>query len=174
MIAEQSTIATALEPVRDALLQQARTNAAAELARADADVAACIAAARTQAEHITADAHAQGEADAATLLAADRARARRHAHTIVLRAQQAAYAQLRRRSREAARELRADPGYGDLLGRLAELVRRQLGRDAVVREHPDGGVVGDAPGRHVEITLDHLADRAVDELGADLAGLWSP
>ena len=45
---------------------------------------------------------------------------------------------------------------------------------AVVREHPDGGVVAEAPGRRLDLRLTTLADRAVDTLGPQLEALWAP
>lgn len=170
---DADVVATALEPVRDALLRQARSDAEAELLAADTAARTRLEAARAEARRITDDARSQGEADAAMMLGRDRAQARRRAHASVLAAQQGAYEGLRRRAREAVRALRVDPGYDALVAQLSDSVRRTLGDDAVIRMHPDGGLIADAPGRHVELSLDALADRAVDALGADVSGLWS-
>lgn len=163
-----------LAPVRAELLDRARADAAALLAAADAEAAAVVAAARGEAAELLADARAQGERDAAGVVAEARSRARRQARTTVLRAQREAYEQLCRRSREASRALRVEPAYQDLLAGLRQRARAELGPDATVVEHPDGGVLAEAPGRRVRHTLDALADRAVAALGAEVEKLWAP
>ncbi|MGZ4544935.1 MAG: hypothetical protein ACXVXT_06045 [Blastococcus sp.] len=164
----------ALAPVRAALLARAHAAADAVLAEADADAEAALAEARQQAAALLADARARGERDAATADARERAHARREARTTVLGAQRAAYEDLRRRGHEAARALRTGPGYPALLAHLTARARAELGPTAVVREHPDGGVVAEAPGRRLDATLAALADRALDGLGPDVQGLWAP
>ena len=164
----------ALEPVRTALLARARADGDALLASADADAETAVAAARVEAAAAVAEARAQGERDAALVRTAERARARRQARAVVLRAQRAAYDELRRRSRAAAARLRTEPGYPALLDRLTALARAELGAAAVVREHPDGGVVAEAPGRRVDLRLATLAERAVDTLGPEVEALWAP
>ena len=164
----------ALEPVRTALLARARADGDALLASADADAETAVAAARVEAAAAVAEARAQGERDAALVRTAERARARRQARAVVLRAQRAAYDELRLRSRAAAARLRTEPGYPALLDRLTALARAELGAAAVVREHPDGGVVAEAPGRRVDLRLATLAERAVDTLGPQVEPLWAP
>ena len=164
----------ALEPVRAALLARARADGDARLASADADAETAVAAARVEAAAAVAEARAQGERDAALVRTAERARARRQARAVVLRAQRAAYDELRRRSRAAAARLRTEPEYPALLDRLTALARAELGPAAVVRVHPDGGVVAQAPGRHIDLRLATLAERAVDTLGPEVEALWAP
>jgi vacuolar-type H+-ATPase subunit E/Vma4 len=164
----------ALGPVRAALLGRACADGEALLAAADADAAAAVAAAREQAAAAVTEARAQGERDAATVRTAARARARRQARAVVLQAQRAAYDELRRRSRAAAGRLRTEPGYPDLLERLTTAARAQLGAAAVVREHPEGGVVAEIPGRRVDLSLGVLAERIVDGLGPQVEALWAP
>ena len=163
-----------LEPVRRALLDRARGEAEDELSQADADAAAEIAAARAEASSLLQAARVQGEVDAAMAFAADLARARRQARAIVLSAQQEAYETFRRRSHDAVLRLRVDPAYPGLIDRLEAAVHRRLDSDVVISEHPGGGLRADAPGRHVELSLDVLADEAIDSLHAELDGLWSP
>jgi hypothetical protein len=43
-----------------------------------------------------------------------------------------------------------------------------------VTEHPSGGIVGQARGRRVVLSLEALADHVVDLLDAQLVGLWEP
>jgi hypothetical protein len=166
--------AAALAPVRAGLLARAHADADAALAEADADADSALAEARQQAAAILADARARGERDAAVAEARERARARREARSTVLGAQRAAYEELRRRGEAAARALRTGPGYPALVASLSACARAELGPAAVIREHPDGGVVAEVPGRRLDATLAALADRALDGLGPDVQGLWAP
>jgi vacuolar-type H+-ATPase subunit E/Vma4 len=163
-----------LTPVREGLLAAARADADATAAAAEADAAAVVSDARAQAGAILDEARARGERDALVLEARERARARREARSTVLKAQRDAYEHLRRAARAAARRLRADPGYPALVADLTARARTELGPGAVVREHPDGGVVAEAPGRRLDGTLDALADRALADLGPEVQGLWAP
>jgi vacuolar-type H+-ATPase subunit E/Vma4 len=160
--------------VHDALLDRARMDADAALTGADTEAAAMLAAARARAAQLVTEARAEGERDAAAVGARLRARAQREARAAVLHAQAAAYAELRRRSRAAVRALREDPAYPELLAALRARARAQLGAAATVREHPDGGVVAEAPGRRLDAGLDALADAALDGLGAEVQELWAP
>lgn len=162
-----------LRPVRDDLESRARADAERLLAGADAEADALIARARVEADTIRAQARAQGEADAAALLVAERARARRQARAIVLAAQRDTYDELRSGVLAALPALRADPAYAAWCGRLRQSVRGVLGPDAVVTEHPDGGILGEVAGRRAAFTLVGLADQAVDALGSDVEGLWA-
>jgi vacuolar-type H+-ATPase subunit E/Vma4 len=163
-----------LVPVRDSLLARARADADAVLAQADADAEAVLSAARARAAALVAEARAAGERDAAVLAARDRARAQRKARAAVLHAQTGVYQELRRRSLAAVRALRDDPVYPCLLEALRDRARDRLGADAVVREHPDGGVVAEVPGRRLDATLDALTDDALDGLGGEVRRLWEP
>jgi hypothetical protein len=138
---------TALEPVRRALLDRARADAAATRATAEARAEAVLTRARAEAERLVAEARAQGEADGAIVLATTRARARRQARSVVLAAQRSAYEELRRQARAEARRLVGD---GDRTS----------------------GTAGE--GRRIVWSTDTLADEAVDGLGAELEKLWAP
>jgi vacuolar-type H+-ATPase subunit E/Vma4 len=163
-----------LLPVREALLAHAGSDARRLLAEVDAEGDSIIARARAEAEAIRAEARSQGEADATAVLVAERARARRQARAVVLAAQRESYTALRARVVEEAATLRLDPAYATWRDGLGERVRAALGPDAVVTEHPEGGVLGEAPGRRVAHTLAGLATRALDALGPDVEGLWAP
>ena len=91
----------------------------------------------------------------------------------MLRAQQAAYADLRHRAATAVRQLRSDPSYPVLLDRLRGQAFAELGPDARLSEDPEGGLVAEAPGRRLDLTLPALAERAVDDLGGQVAALWT-
>jgi len=164
----------ALVPVRDLLLARARADAERTRAEAAAEAGAVLAEARDQAAAILAEARKRGAADGAAVAAVERAAAARRARGVLLAARRQAYEALGQQARAAVGELREDPGYPRLRQRLARLARAQVGSHAVVREPPQGGVVAEAPGRRVDCSLDALADRAVDALGAEVEGLWAP
>jgi len=159
-----------LEPLQQALLR--RANATAEDTRAEAQrqASAAIDRARQDAAATLSRARTDGEADAAQRRAEDEGRARRTARGIVLAAQRAVYDELRTQARAAAGELLADP---DQHRRLVTLLRTLLGPGAVVRDHPMGGVIGEAPdGRRIDASVDMLVERALTDL--DLEPLWAP
>jgi vacuolar-type H+-ATPase subunit E/Vma4 len=162
-----------LAPVREEVSARARADAERVLAEADADAAATLAAARSEANSILEAARAEGESDAAVVLSAKRARDRRQARAVVLAAQREAYDNLRSQVVQALSAIRDDPGYGPWRDRLAEHARRVLGADAVVSEAPEGGVLAEANGRRTAYTLVGLADQVINEMGADIEGLWS-
>ena len=164
----------ALEPVRAWLLGAARADARRRRAAAAADADRQLARAKAEAAAILAEAREQGTAEGASLGAAEQARRRRQARRLLLEAERQAYEELRARSRAAVRALRDDPGYPALYERLARLAQAAAGPGAVVSQHPDGGVVAEAPGVRVDCTLDGLAARAVDALGEEVTGLWTP
>lgn len=165
---------TAVAPVREALLAHARAEGADALARAEAAAEQLVSGARDEAAAIRAEARAAGERDAAAIRARDVARARREARGAVLRAQSAAYEELRRRARESVRALREDPEYPVLVDALRARAVARLGSDAVVRELPEGGVLAEVPGRRLDLSLDALADAAVERLGGVVQQLWAP
>lgn len=164
----------ALEPVRSALLRRARADAARTRAAAEADAARVRAAAEAKAAEILARARAGGAADAAELRDAQRARTRRAVRALELAAQRDAHDDLRTAAAAAVRErLRDRPGDAALRESLVVVAHRLLGPHAVVTDAAGGGIVAEAGGRRVDLTLDALTARAVDRLGADLDGLWS-
>lgn len=167
------TVPDPLRPVGAALLDRAHADAERVLADVDAETAGVLTRAGLDADAILAEARAQGEADAAGVLATERARARRQARAVVLAARRETYEELRAQVLRELRTLRTDPGYDSWRDALRDRVHADLGADAVVSEHPDGGVTGRVAGRRVEYTLVGLADRALDALGSDVEGLWS-
>ncbi|WP_454857485.1 hypothetical protein [Promicromonospora soli] len=165
--------ATALEPVRSAVLRRARADADGVRAAAEADAARVRAAAEAKAAETLARARAEGAADAVELLETQRARTRRSMRARELAAQRVAHDDLRRLAVDAVRErLRDGPGR-ELREALVVVARRLLGPHAVLTDAPGGGIEAEAGGRRVDLTLDALTARAVDRLGADLDGLWS-
>lgn len=159
----------ALEPLTAALLARAQADADGERAAARQEGQRVVEAARDQADGVLAQARALGEADAAVMLAAERARARSAARGVVLAAQRAAYDELRDQARTAVAGLLADPASR---GRLAASMRDRLGDGATVRDHPAGGMIAESPdGRRIDASLDALLDAALAEL--DLEQLWT-
>jgi vacuolar-type H+-ATPase subunit E/Vma4 len=164
-----------LVTAREALLADARRRAEEIVAQAEEQAREQTEPAREQAEEIVAAARAQGEADGRLEAAREEAMQRFSAHMTVLGAQRESYEELRRRARAAVLALRDEPGYPELLDRLAAAARRDLGDDAQLQiDPPDvGGVRGTAGTRAVDYTLAALADRCVDDLGPRLAALWT-
>lgn len=166
------TVAT--EPLREALLADARAQAERVLARADDQAEAKLREAEEQGRRLVEQARAEGEAAAAIAGAHDEARTRRVARAAVLAAQRELYDELAAQARSAARDLRETPGYPSLLERLSEAARTQLGSDAELEIDPPetGGVRASNGARHVDYTLDALAGRCVERLGNAVEELW--
>lgn len=165
---------SAIAPVREALLARAHAEGADTLAGADAAASELLAGAREQAAAIRADARAAGERDAASIRAREDARSRRRARGAVLHAQAAAYEELRQRARESVRALRDDRDYPLLVDALRARALAELGPDAAVRELPTGGVLAEVAGRRLDLSLEAMADAAVERLGGDVQQLWAP
>ncbi|MFG2859185.1 hypothetical protein [Streptomyces sioyaensis] len=164
----------ALEPVRAELLRTAHAEARELLARADREAADLLDAARAEGRAILGASRRQGEAEGAAAGRAALVQARRTARARELDVRREAYEELRLRATERVRALRHAADYEAVLDRLARRARRILGPEADVTEHPDGGVVAHAPGRRVDCTLDALAARALDRIGAEAETLWAP
>ncbi|QFY07999.1 hypothetical protein GBF35_16105 [Nonomuraea phyllanthi] len=163
----------ALAPVAEALSRQAEKDTREIMARAEEEAAALVAAARQEARTLLADARAAGAAQAEADAVTERSHAERRARGIELAARREALDHLLTRAVAAVRTLRDDPCYPRLLDRLSALARDAGGAGMVVTEHPGGGVVAEGQGRRVDCTLDALARRAVDALGAEVERLWA-
>lgn len=164
----------ALAPVRQALLARATADADHLLQAVDADVDVQTAQAAADAEQLLAEARRQGLADAALVASLEGSRARREARATLLAAQREVYDQLRQQAQQAVLRLRDDPDYPQLRAELVRQAQAALGPQAVVTDHPLGGVVAEAAGRHVDLSLPALTDRAVAGLGRRLEDLWTP
>jgi vacuolar-type H+-ATPase subunit E/Vma4 len=168
MTARLDTNGDPLEPLRSALLTQARRDADRLRAAADSEAAAAVAAAEAEAAALVDRARVQGESDARGLQAQERARQRRADRAVVLEAERAAYDELTRRSRDAVRELLAD---ADNRARLALVLTDRLGPGASVTELPDGGMhAEDVEGRSVDASVAALVQGALSQL--DVTRLW--
>ncbi|MER6102920.1 hypothetical protein ABT115_11490 [Streptomyces sp. NPDC001832] len=166
--------AEALATVRAELLRAARADAEALIVQATRDVEAVLDRARNEAEEIVEQAHREGAAEGTAAGAAVLLRARRNARACEQTARREAYEELRHQVTERFRALRYTADYPGIRDRLERRARQLLGPDAAVAEQPGGGVVGHATGRLADFSLDALAARALDRLGADTEALWAP
>jgi vacuolar-type H+-ATPase subunit E/Vma4 len=164
-----------LDPLRDALLAHARRDAEAARATARDQAEQVLAAARAEAQARRATARDQGERDAEAVRVQQQARARRASRAVLLAAQHEALEQVRAQARACVRAWWDDPQLRPVVReRLVARARAELGPDAVVRDHRDGGVVAQADHRRVTYVLGDLADAALERLGADLVHVWTP
>ncbi|MFC5201094.1 hypothetical protein [Streptomyces kaempferi] len=160
----------ALDPVRAELLRAARADAAAVLDRARADAEETLRVARGTAERVLADARTLGAMDGHAAAVRERGRAAEDAWSAELAARAEVYADLRARVRSGVRQ--AMGGGAVRPDRLAETARALLGADARITGAPGGGVIADVPGRHLDLSADTLADRSLEQLGAQIESLW--
>ncbi|MEU9760336.1 hypothetical protein AB0D98_11325 [Streptomyces sp. NPDC047987] len=163
-----------LAAVRAELLRSARADAEALIVQAACDAEAVLERARNEAEEIVEQARREGVAEGTAAGAAELLRARRTARAREQAARLEAYEELRRQVTERFRALRCTADYPGLRDRLERRARQLLGPDATVTEQPGGGVAAHAAGRRADFTLDALAGRALDRLGADTEALWAP
>ena len=158
--------AAALEPLKAELLRRANGAAAERLQQAAAEDAATVAQAEHEAALIVDQARQEGIAEAAALVAAQRARSRRQAREVVLRARAEAWAELRQRSMAAVTVLSTEPAYRELHSRLVDYVRAELGTEAVISDAPTGGVIGTVPGRRLDCSFATLVEQGLAERAA--------
>ncbi len=163
----------ALAPVRSWLVDDARREADRLVGEARRAAADQLDRARQEAAQAVARAGAEGEEQAAEAAERAMARARRQARGVVLAAQEQVRSQLRDAVRDAVSTLRREPTYPAVLTALATTAREVLGPQALVHEAPDGGVLAEAGSRRVDLSLGALAERALDDLEAEVARLWS-
>jgi vacuolar-type H+-ATPase subunit E/Vma4 len=170
----EQTTDDALHPVRAELLRAAHTDAQGLVTRADREAAALLDRARSEARAILDEARRQGRIDGGDAARDLLLRARREARSRTLAARREAYEELRRTATERVGDVRRADGYTSVRERLEQRARVLLGPAAEVSEHADGGVVGRAPGKRVDLSLSALADRALDRMGAEVGSLWEP
>jgi hypothetical protein len=126
-----------------------------------------VAAARERADRMLTDARRAGAADAAAVIADERAQVRRSARAVVLHAHREAYDGLRCAARTAVSRLRDEPGYSGARDRLVAHARERLGPQATIRDTDGGGIVAEVPGRRLDLSLRTFAERAVDTVVAE-------
>ena len=169
---DTARVRAALTPLYAELLRRADADADRILADANAEARDVLARAESDAHAVIDNARAAGAAEALMAQAAEHARTRRAHRSDVLAAQRTAYEQLRRRATDAVHRLRHEPGYPALRERLAAHATQILGTD-VVTEDPAGGIVAEAAGRRLDLSLTAFAARAFERIEADIDGLWS-
>jgi vacuolar-type H+-ATPase subunit E/Vma4 len=161
-----------LAPVRLALVEAARRDVAAVLARADRDAAQEVAAARAEADTVLRAARAEGQAEAASVAAAEHARVRLEARAEVLAAQSAAYDALRSTVHSRVVALLDEAGFEPVRARFEEQARAELGSGATIAQGSDGILVAELGDRRITLDLRAVADRALEDLGDEVEGLW--
>jgi vacuolar-type H+-ATPase subunit E/Vma4 len=163
-----------LESLRIALRVEAETEVARRRAQVDEACERRLAEAQATAREVTEQGRLEGVQAATRESLRRRAAANRRARELRLAAERALLDELRLRARQAALQLRVDPRYGDLLERVSQVARSQLGADTeVVVDPPDiGGVLARAGSTSVDYTLPALVDRAIAELDGQLETLW--
>lgn len=163
-----------LDPVRAALLAQAEAEAEQLEEQAEERAAAQVERAEEQKAALVRRARAEGEAAAELEASSELTRARRTARTLVLEAQRAAYEDVRREAYAAAQRLRSERRYPELVDRLAERVRVDLGPEAELElDPPEGGVIGRLGNRRVDHTLPALVERCLAERAEEVERLWA-
>jgi vacuolar-type H+-ATPase subunit E/Vma4 len=164
---DPSSLESALEPVRRALLDDAARQADELVQAARAAAVERTSAAEQRATDEVERARRRARATAVARTDRAVAEARRKAHAQVLETDAEIVGELTARVRRAVGAMVDDRRYPALLSRLESLARRQLGDGAnVVVDDADGGVVADLDGRRVDYRLTALADRAL-AVGAD-------
>jgi vacuolar-type H+-ATPase subunit E/Vma4 len=162
-----------LESLRAAFLQRAEEDAARRRAEVEAECERRLAAARERARSLVEQAKLEGQTAGEEEGVRRRRLAERAAREKRLAARGEIYEALRSRAREDAFALRAEPGYGALLDRLADVARRQLGPAAAIEVDPAaGGILAHSGARSVDYTLPALVDRALVELDGEVEQLW--
>jgi vacuolar-type H+-ATPase subunit H len=156
-----------LTPVREVLLERARTDAERTLASATAEADKQVRRARGEAEALLREAKEQGLADAARILAGEDARAHREARAAETRARAVAYGTFREAL--VAALCKEFPAWRAGLVGEAEHV---LGGAVTVTGDPAGGFVARRGDRRVWFTAEALADAVIERLGAKVARLW--
>ena len=121
-----------LESLRTALRVEAETEAAKRRTEVDEACERRLAEAQAKARELTEQGRLEGAHVAARKSLRRRAAANRRARELRLAAQRGLIDELRLRGREAALELRKDPRYEELLERLSQAAKSQLGADAEV------------------------------------------
>lgn len=164
-----------LDPVRESLLADAHAAAERVRSQAAADARKRVAQARRRAGELVATARRRGAAEGRLEAAVEEANARVRARGQVLAARREAYDELRRAAHDAVLRLREEPDYDDLLERLVQAARRDLGPACEVELDPPGagGVRASAGTRRINLTLAALADRCIGDLGPAVRRLWS-
>lgn len=167
-------LSTALAPLRQELLAQARADARRVLAQADRESEHILARAREQVEVILDAARGEAAVRAEAVRRAEAAAVRTAVRAAALNARREAYEEFRREVHDAVQGFRDAPDYPLVLSDLTARARATLGSGVPVREDPSGGVVATDSRRVLRCTLTAFAEQAVAAFGAEVAALWAP
>jgi hypothetical protein len=165
--------AEALKPLKAELLRRAHAAAAERVEQAATEDAANLARAEREAALILEQARQEGVAEASRWLASQRARSQRKARAVILRVRAETLEELRGQSLAAVARLATLPDYPRLRNRLVDYVRAQLGEEAVITEAATGGVVGTVPGRQLDCSFATLVQQELAERAAQPNMPWT-
>ncbi|MHA7653199.1 hypothetical protein ACX9NE_26505 [Mycobacterium sp. ML4] len=163
----------ALQPLRRRLLECARGDAEREIAEAEQEAQCVLAEARNHAAQLADTARAAGRAGAETVSAQRRAALQRELRGAVLAARLDIHQLWCRHGTEAVLRLRDDPAYPHWAAALRSAAQATLGADALLREHPTGGVVAESGQRRIDLSLAGIAARVLDDTAADVGDPWA-
>ena len=163
-----------LEPLRATLTAEVEADENRHRAEVDEMCERQLARVRARARALARQSRLEGEQAAAQEARRRLGAASRRARELRLAAQRALIDELRLRAREAALQVRTDPGYQELLDRLSQAARSQLGPEAELELDPPelGGLLARAASRSVDYTLAALVDRAIVDLDGEVEALW--
>lgn len=163
-----------LQPVRAALLENARSRASSILDEAKTAAEAVVAEATEEADGEVRRAEERARAAAQARSDQKLEQVRADAHLLILRTEADITRRLTDATHRAAMDLRNDPRYENLVVHFEQLARAQLGPDTELERDPGGlgGVVGRCGSRRVDYTLPALSDRALNRLGDFTEQLW--
>ena len=163
-----------LDAFRDAVLERARAEAAEEVRGAEEEGHRRVEEARRRTAHLLERARREGREAAERATGWERAEASREAREGVLRARRDALQELRERALQRLRSMQGEPAYAELLQRLEAAARAQIGESAEIERNDDlGGIVARSGARRVDYTLPEVLDRVLNDMGEELAGLWT-
>lgn len=170
---DADNVTATLETVRAELLRQATEDGERLIARGRDEATCIVEQGRDEARQLTEDARAAGRVAGAAAAAEQATALRRELRREVFAAKDHAYQLWRQRAREAVLQLCDDSDYPRWRQGLRSAASAVLGDDAVVSEHPSGGFVAQLGHRRADLSLAAVADRALDQIAADIEELWS-
>ncbi|WP_207344266.1 V-type ATP synthase subunit E family protein [Arthrobacter sp. E3] len=162
----------ALAPIREALRSAADEEASELREAARQQVIALLADSREQAALIVAAAVKDGEAAARSEAALRSSRVRREANELVLAQRSRLLQELRQQLRTRALTLQHDQRYPALVNALTQHCLDLLGAAASVSMSPDGGVIGEAGARRLDLSLPILAGMTLESM-PEARELWN-
>jgi len=133
-----------------------------------------LAAARAQADALLRERRASAERWVELEQRRRLARAHADAHALVLGAQRSVLLDAREAAHAAARALRDDTRYAQLIERLAVQARQRLAHAGTVeiRATPDGGLIARAGSLQIDHSLHILVERCLRDLAGEAQRLW--